>query len=175
MKKILFLNIVLLSILFFPKTTHASDYIESVKNYTNDMYIRRYKNDYDYYVLGGQTYLHQENTTGSTTLQYYLCFFNKDTTVNVSNNFYIKTCPKLVRIGLDISKDKSERLSSYETTGMFSDSALLTNYFDKEDSSSSSGSSSTVDLAEIKPYFVCIIMLLIAMFFVLILVKAMGW
>ncbi len=175
MKKILILNIVLLSILFLPKATHASDYIESVKNYANDMYIRRYKNDYDYYVLGGQTYLHQENTTGSTTLQYYLCFFNKDTTVNVSNNFYIKTCPKLVRIGLDISKDKSERLSSYETTGMFSEAALLTNYFDKEEDNSSIGSSSTVDLEEIKPYFVCIIMLLIAMFFVLILVKAMGW
>ena len=175
MKKILFLNIVLLSILFLPKVTHASDYIESVKNYANDMYIRRYKNDYDYYVLGGQTYLHAENTTGSTTLQYYLCFFNKDTTVNVSNTFYFKSCPKLVRIGLDISKDKSERLSSYETTGMFSESALLTNYYDKEDSSSSSGSSSTFDLEEIKPYFVCIIMLLISMFFVLILVKAMGW
>lgn len=175
MKKILFLNIVLLSFLFLPQTTHASDYIESVKNYANDIYIRRYKNDYDYYVLEGHTYLHYENTTGISSLTYNLCFFNKDTTVNVSNIFYIKTCPKLVRINLDISKDKSERFSSYESTGMFSGAPLLTNYYDKEDSNSSSGSSSIVDLEEIKPYFVCIIMLLIAMFFVLILVKAMGW
>lgn len=156
MKKYLVIPFILMSLMIIPKTTYASDYIESVKNYANDMYIRRYKNDYDYFVLGGQTYLHQENTTGSTTLQYYLCFFNKDTTVNVSNTFYFKSCPKLVRIGLDISKDKSERLSSYETTGQFSEAALLTNYYDKEDSSSSSGSSSIVDLEEIKPYFILV-------------------
>ena len=156
MKKYLVIPFILMSLMIIPKTTYASDYIESVKNYANDMYIRRYKNDYDYFVLGGQTYLHQENTTGSTTLQYYLCFFNKDTTVNVSNTFYFKSCPKLVRIGLDISKDKSERLSSYETTGQFSEAALLTNYYDKEDSSSSSGSSSIVDLEEINPYFILV-------------------
>ena len=83
MKKCLVIPFILISLMIIPKTTHASDYIESVKNYANDMYIRRYKNDYDFYVLGGQTYLHAENTTGSTTLQYYLCFFNKDTTVNI--------------------------------------------------------------------------------------------
>ncbi len=155
MKKYLVIPFILMSLMIIPKTTHASDYIESVKNYANDMYIRRYKNDYDYYVLGGQTYLHQENTTGSTTLQYYLCFFNKDTTVNVSNTFYFKSCPKLVRIGLDISKDKSESLSSYETTGMFSEAALLTNYYDKEENSSS-GASSKIDIEEIKPYFILV-------------------
>lgn len=156
MKKNLVILFILMSLMIIPKTTYASDYIESVKNYANDMYIRRYKNDYDYYVLGGQTYLHQENTTGSTTLQYYLCFFNKDTTVNVSNTFYIRSCPKLVRIGLDISKDKSERLSSYETTGQFSDAALLTNYYDKEEGNSSSGASSKIDIEEIKPYFILV-------------------
>lgn len=157
MKKFLVIPFILISLMMIPKTTHASDYIESVKNYANDMYIRRYKNDYDFYVLGGQTYLHAENTTGSTTLQYYLCFFNKDTTVNVSNNFYIKTCPKLVRIGLDISNDKSERLSSYETTGQFSEAALLTNYYDKEDGNSSTGGvSSKIDIEELKPYFILV-------------------
>ena len=157
MKKCLVIPFILISLMMIPKTTHASDYIESVKNYANDMYIRRYKNDYDFYVLGGQTYLHAENTTGSTTLQYYLCFFNKDTTVNVSNNCYIKTCPKLVRIGLDISNDKSERLSSREITGQFSDFALLTNYYDKEDTNSSTGGvSSKIDIEELKPYFILV-------------------
>ena len=157
MKKCLVIPFILISLMMIPKTTHASDYIESVKNYANDMYIRRYKNDYDFYVLGGQTYLHAENTTGSTTLQYYLCFFNKDTTVNVSNNFYIKTCPKLVRIGLDISNDKSERLSSREITGQFSDFALLTNYYDKEDTNSSTGGVlSKIDIEELKPYFILV-------------------
>ena len=157
MKKCLVIPFILISLMIIPKTTHASDYIESVKNYANDMYIRRYKNDYDFYVLGGQTYLHAENTTGSTTLQYYLCFFNKDTTVNVSNTFYFKLCPKLVRIGLDISKDKSERLSSYETTGQFSEAALLTNYYDKEDGNSSTGGvSSNIDIEELKPYFILV-------------------
>lgn len=157
MKKYLVIPFILMSLMIIPKTTHASDYIESVKNYANDMYIRRYKNDYDYYVLGGQTYLHAENTTGSTTLQYYLCFFNKDTTVNVSNTFYIKSCPKLIKISLDISKDKSERLSSYETTGQFSEAALLTNYYDKEDGNSSTGGvSSKIDIEEIKPYFILV-------------------
>ena len=157
MKKYLVIPFILMSLMLIPKVTYASDYIESVKNYANDMYIRRYKNDFDYYVLGGQTYLHQENTTGSTTLQYYLCFFNKDTTVNVSNTFYFKSCPKLVRIGLDISKDKSERLSSYETTGQFSEAALLTNYYDKEEGNSSTGgTSSKIDIEEIKPYFILV-------------------
>ena len=157
MKKCLVIPFILISLMIIPKTTHASDYIESVKNYANDMYIRRYKNDYDFYVLGGQTYLHAENTTGSTTLQYYLCFFNKDTTVNVSNTFYFKSCPKLVRIGLDISNDKSERLSSREITGQFSDFALLTNYYDKEDGNSSTGGvSSNIDIEELKPYFILV-------------------
>lgn len=158
MKKYLVIPFILMSLMLIPKVTHASDYIESVKNYANDMYISRYKNDYDYYVLGGQNYLYLENTTGSTTLQYTLCFFNKDTAINVSDTFYIKTCPKIVRISLDISKDKSERLSSYETTGMFSDSPLLTNYFDIEIGSddSSSGASSKIDIEEIKPYFILV-------------------
>lgn len=157
MKKYLVIPFILMSLMLIPKVTYASDYIESVKNYANDMYIRRYKNDFDYYVLGGQTYLHAENTTGSTTLQYYLCFFNKDTTVNVSNAFYIKSCPKLIKISLDVSKDKSERLSSYETTGQFSEAALLTNYYDKEeDNSSTGGTSSKIDIEEIKPYFILV-------------------
>ena len=157
MKKYLVIPFILMSLMLIPMVTHASDYIESVKNYANDMYIRKYKNDYDFYVLGGQTYLHQENTTGSTTLQYSLCFFNKDTTVNVSNTFYFKACPKLVRISLDVSKDKSERLSSYETTGQFSESALLTNYYDKEDGNSSTGGvSSKIDIEELKPYFILV-------------------
>ena len=155
MKKYLVIPFILMSLMLIPKVTYASDYIESVKNYANDMYIRRYKNDFDYYVLGGQTYLHQENTTGSTTLQYYLCFFNKDTTVNVSNTFYFKSCPKLIKISLDVSKDKSERLSSYETTGQFSEAALLTNHYDKEQVNSS-GASSKIDIEEIKPYFILV-------------------
>lgn len=158
MKKYLVIPFILMSLMLIPKTTHASDYIESVKNYANDMYISRYKNDYDYYVLGGQPYLHAVNKTGSSTYQYNLCFFNKDTAINVSSGFYIKSCPKIVRISLDISNDESERLSSYETTGMFSDSAFLTNYFDKESDSdnSSSGALSKIDIEEIKPYFILV-------------------
>ena len=40
MKKCLVIPFILISLMMIPKVTYASDYIESVKNYANDMYIR---------------------------------------------------------------------------------------------------------------------------------------
>lgn len=184
MKKILFLNIFLLSILFLPKTTHASDYIESVKNYSKDTLINRYQNDYDYYVLATNASFERSfafNSPGTTTSTgdvFRLCFFNKDDGITV-DSFIIRVskCQKQFDLRIVNSVTSSSVNTSLSVSDVTKndwpiyDKYILTNYFDKEDTNSST----TVDLEEIKPYFVCIIMLLIAMFFVLILVKAMGW
>ena len=170
MKKCLVIPFILISLMMIPKTTHASDYIESVKNYSKDTLINRYQNDYDYYVLASDASFERSfafnapGTTTSTGDDFRLCFFNKDDGIRVES-FIIRVskCQKQ----FDLRIVNSVTSSSVNTSLSVSDVTendwpiygkyILTNYFDKEDSSSSTGGvSSKIDIEELKPYFILV-------------------
>ena len=193
MKKIVYLLIVVVGLFLGVHTVSATTDLELAEKTWLDKYWSVLQSDYDYYLFttnSSNNYLDmsqlQSGQNYSVQTQYDICLFNDTSTVDVVKDYNQKItvshCEKRYVINVNHNYVLQGELNNYTTTSVsFSLNNSLdnfntnryykTNYFEQQNGEEST----SINLDDIKPLFITIIIVLLLFFFVWLLTKAMGW
>lgn len=189
MRKIVYIIIMVAGFLLGIHNVSATTDLELAEKYFFDKYWSVLQSDYDYYLFYANSSLdlvEEPRQNGrSQVLHFMFCLFNESATVDVTKDYNQKItvshCDVHYQMNITSSTTLSDYASYISTDVSISPHSNLdnistyryykTNYFEEQNGEEST----SINLDDIKPLFITIIIVLLLFFFVWLITKAMGW